>query len=59
MTAPTLPAFIPSARQRNRQRLTQLQRLRRHARRKELIEYCILFAFFTFFFAIATIAAFS
>lgn len=56
MTLPTLPAFIPTARRRH---ALQLRAQRRRARRKEALEYCILFAFFTIFFAIATIAAFS
>ena len=56
MTSPTLPTFIPAARRSHA--LTQRRR-RRHARRKELFANLLLFAFFTWFFAIAVIAAFS
>lgn len=56
MTSPTLPHFLPTPRRLYAQ---NLRTKRRRQRRKEAIEYCILFAFFTFFFAIAIIAAFS
>lgn len=56
MTSPSLPTFVPTTR---RIHAAQLRAQRRRARRKEAIEYILLFAFFTIFFAIATIAAFS
>lgn len=59
LTRPQLPAFIPTTRTHPRHKLTALQLQRRKERRKETIELLILFAFFTVFFALFTIAAFS
>lgn len=56
---PQLPVFLPRTRTHPHHKLTPLQIQRRKQRRKEAIEYIMLFAFFTCFFAIATIAAFS
>lgn len=55
MTSPTLPAFSSP----RRTHAQDLRIQRRRQRRKEALEYCILFAFFTFFFALTIIAAFS
>lgn len=56
MTTPSLPAFTTNT---HRIHAEQLRIQRRRQRRKEALEYIILFAFFTFFFAITVIAAFS
>jgi hypothetical protein len=59
VTSPALPACIPTAAQ--QQRLNRRQKRRRtlSIRRTQLLENLILFAFFTLFFAIITVAAFS
>jgi hypothetical protein len=60
MTSPTLPACIPTAAQTNRIARRRIQHRRAQAlRRKQLHEAILLFVFFTIFFAIVTIAAFS
>lgn len=56
MTTPILPTFIPSAR---RTHANTQRNLRRYARRKAFIDNLILFAFFTFVFAVITVALFS
>lgn len=59
MTSPTLPACIPTAQQLRRVRTRRQRQQLRSIRRKQFHDAVILFVFFTFFFAIITVAAFS
>lgn len=56
MTSPTLPTFIPTARR--TYAFTQ-HRKKRSIKRAAFLDSLLLFIFFTTFFAIITVAAFS
>lgn len=59
MTSPALPGWVPTSQQLRRSRIRRQRQQLRSYRRKQFYDSLILFGFFTFFFAIITIAVFS